>query len=195
MLSVMSVYGTPPACQLPGRKPGPLQQRPGFIHEHVYVFPLKMGLVQDPKRRAVVDRCERAGLAVVQHGSAVRYQRGSEFAQYAVPFRVVRFDSPGPVVHRRQNAFHARPFRSAGGLAHLFNAPKKIHCRRPRRAHLLANGVDSAQQRVFVARVEILGPQQHGVGRGYAERRSAPDTQGLDRLANLIQLAARDNFL
>ena len=70
--------------QLPGSQAGALQARPGLIDQHVDVLALLVRHVDHAQGRAPIDRRQRAGVAVVHDGIAVRDQSCADLSHAQV---------------------------------------------------------------------------------------------------------------
>ncbi len=60
--------------QLPNRQARALQEWPRLIGEHIDLFPGSHGRADHPERGAITCRCQRARIAVGEHGFAVGNQ-------------------------------------------------------------------------------------------------------------------------
>ena len=58
-------------AQLPGRQPGPLEERAGFVHKDMHFFARVLRRADHPEGRPQSDRGQGAGVAVMNDGIAI----------------------------------------------------------------------------------------------------------------------------
>ncbi len=170
--------------ELPGGEPRPLMERPRLAGVDADLFALGNGRPDDPQSRPPIDAGEPPGVAVGEDDVPVFQQAGSDFAEGFVDRNVL----PGYQFRLRQG--RGPDLVGVGGFFDLVDglygpvdAPGEVDGRRPRRPDDPRRLSDVIEEGGGVCCPGSGRRQGDAVGPGGAEGGSAPDPQGLDRLA------------
>jgi len=175
--------------QLPGGETRALQVRAGLVREHAQHVPVAGGGADHPQRGPVAGGGQRARVAVGEDARRMRDQLRPQVPHAVAGGQVLFEDRVGlgqePFTHGRSAS------RLVGGEAppHALDGPEEVDRGRTRDAHLLADGLEVAPQRLAF-RGRAPHSQRDAEGRGHSDGGRAAHGHVADGRRHLGRMAA-----